>query len=263
MGILVQNMTYTVSVPLYLILHVFTSPVSSSLTDLENILPVDVRDIALLPPSNIICFILPAILMYLPSPGVVSYPTHYTWNAIWQIFPVTQSACHWVLKHLVRFPPGPTSTTKAYLRSVSSVYSYVTVLCVASQLALLAVALVPASVVPPQWAPLFTEVNFSTAFIPYLPWKTPVLNTATALVEVEGRAELARLFLQWDIYCGGTAILAWAVYLHRIMWPHKGVLELAAKALTWSVLGGPITAAAAILWERDMAIAKVHRGKFE
>ncbi len=269
MGILVQNMSYTLTAPLYLGLHLVTSPLafvsppSSTDTAAAHEIEGGWAGAALLPLANAACFWVPAVMMYLPSPAVVAPAAHYAWDAIWQPFPVTQNALHWLLGRVV-----PPATTKRHSRrrhtSAAPVYVYVMALCAASQLPLLAVALTPPDLVPAalaDWRPLFADVSFASAFVPYWPSASPVVDASGDLIKTDGRAELVRLFFQWDVYCGGAALLIWAFYLLGIAGARRssinsrrngavGVLVV-LEALLWTLLGGPTAAAAVLLWKRD------------
>ena len=252
MGIMFQNVTYTVTVPLYCILYLFTSPIAQPTADPFSLLAVDHVDLSLLPISNIICFGFPAVMMSLPSPSMVAPLAHYAWDAIWQIFPATQNAFQLIIKQLTP-ASSPTTATKVntYRHAVRVPYNYILVLCVISQLSFLGIALTPASAVPLTWQPLFAEVTLSSAFVPYLPWDTPAVVPASVLVSGDGCAVLAKTFFQWDLYCGGAAILIWALYLHSVSRPNKNLAGMLPKVIFWVLVGGVHGAAAIVLWGRD------------
>lgn len=189
-------------------------------------------------------------MMILPSPSITSPAAHYTWDVVWQAFPLWHVLCQWTLKRVLPSPSSNTAKSKPrrYLDSASYAYSYIILIAVFSQTALLAVAFAPASLVPDAWQPLFSQVGFQSAFVPYFPWASPTADATAAVITADGKAELVKLFLQWDIYCGGTAILVWALY------SYQGVAL--ADVAFWTVLGGPVAAAAIILWDRDAAVVE-------
>jgi len=256
MGIMVQNMTYTVTVPLYLILHTLTSPVAQPGTaSAIDTVAADASDLALLPVSNMLAFGIPAVMMYLPSPAIVAPLAHYAWDAAWQPFPATQNAVQRLLKALFGAPPvARAGTGKAHLDTAGYAYRYVVALCTVSQVVLLAVALTPASAVPAQWAPVFEEIGFASAFIPYWPSNIPAVEVTALSATGHGGAALVKLFFQWDIYCGGLAILLWALYVHGVAVPGRSLAGLLARVVAWTLLAGPTGAAAIVLWERDQAV---------
>lgn len=268
MGFIFQNITYAVTVPIYLITHLLTSPVSSANVSSQAI-SVDTSDSAILPLSTTLSFIIPSVMMYLPAPEMMSASTHYTWQAIWQVFPVTQSIYHRLLKGIL---PGPSSSSSSMRAHLVGVYRYILFLCFVPQILLLTVAITPAGIVPKVLKPVFEQVDLVSAFVPSWPWNSPTANelvgaaaglSSAAVVTADGKAELVKLFLQWDAYCGGAAILAWAAFIYGMDRPEKSIISsIVPKALVWTVLGSPVGAAAMLLWERDgVAVGAVAQKK--
>ena len=256
MGFILQNITFTVTVPIYLIMQLM-SPVSSIGVDPQAI-AVSTSDSAILPLSTTFAFVIPSALMYLPAPAMVSASTHYTWQAIWQIFPVTQAIYHRALKSIL---PGPSSSSSSARAHLIGVYRYVLFVSFVPQILLLTVAATPAFLVPEVLKPVFEQVDLVSAFVPYWPWDSPTANelagagmASATVVTAHGKAELVKLFLQWDVYCGGLSILAWASFVYSVARPEKSVLgSIVPKAALWTTLGGPVGAAAVLLLERDGA----------
>lgn len=258
MGFILQNISYTITVPIYLLTHLLTSPINTTNVDVEMV-SVDTSDSAILPISTTLSFVIPAIMMSLRAPAFVSASNHYTWQAMWQIFPITQGVYHVVLRSIL---PGPRSSSKSIRAHLVGVYRYILFLCFVPQVLLLTVAVIPADIAPEVLRPVFEQVDLVSAFVPYWPWNSPVTrelagvaagvaSTTTTVVTADGKAELVRLFLQWDVYCGGVAILAWAVLNYSVVRPKNSVLL--PKVVFWTLLGGPVGAAAMLLLERDQA----------
>ncbi len=244
MGLMVQTISYMLVVPLYLVLHLLTSPVAYPSADPTAVLAVDATDDVLIPLSSLVCFCFPAVMMCLPSPSLVSSTAHYAWDAIWQPFPATQNTLRWILKSML-------PARKRGRQPAAYVYLYVVVLCVVSQVGLLAVAVTPASLVPAEWQHIFSEVTVSLAFIPYWPGTSPVVDTSQVPIVASGQAELGRLFFQYDAYCAGTALLTWALFLLRLSRPKRNLADVISEVALWVLLGGPTAAAAVVLWKRD------------
>lgn len=273
-GFILQNITYAITVPLYLITHLFTSPLSTVDVSSQAI-SVDTSDSAILPVSTALSFVIPSVMMYLPAPAMVSASTHYTWQAIWQIFPITQGIYHYSLKRMLR---GPSSSSSSSVRAhLVGVYRFILFLCFVPQILLLTVAVIPATIVPEVLKPIFQQVGLLSAFAPYWPWNSPTANELAAAagfwgrlaglasskgVAADGKADLVKLFLQWDGYCGGAAILIWAVRsYYGAARPEKSAKSVKSvfrsimpKFALWMVLGGPVAAAAMLLWERDETV---------
>ncbi|KAK3348717.1 hypothetical protein B0T25DRAFT_457253 [Lasiosphaeria hispida] len=257
-GVIVQTCTYAVTIPLYLIIHLFTSPVASSRSlVIFDGLAVDQLDQVLILISHFLAFFVPAIMMSLPSPSIVSPTNHYAWDALWQVFPLVQGALHTTLRTIVSFISS--SPSKAHAKDSrppppAAIYKYAIGLCVASQTALLAVILTPGSSVPDSLSGVFSEVGFS-ALVPWWPWNTPILATTAESNVGVGLAELTRLFFQWDMYSAGVGILVWSLYLFRVACPSASLAVRVPKVLFWTAIGGPKAAAAIILWERDSQLS--------
>lgn len=266
MGFIVQNITYALTVPIYLIVHLLTSPVGTANVNMDHI-SVDASDSSVLPLSTTLSFIIPSIMMYLPVPEQLSASMHYTWQAIWQIFPVAQSIYHPVLKAILPGPsPGSNSSTH-----LVGVYRYILFLSIVPQVLLLTIAVTPSDLMPEVLQPVFEAVDLTSAFVPYWPWNSPTADglagaaaglAEATVVPAEGKAELVKMFLQWDAYSGGLAILAWAVFVYSVARRETGIaIGVVRKTVVWMVLGGPVAAAAMLLLERDFAVVGGFAGK--
>lgn len=248
LGFIFQRVTYTICVPTWLIMHLLTSPISSSAVTATD-LSVDAADLWSLPLDLIAAYIVPTIMIALPSPGLVSASFHYTWNVIWQFFPALQSIYHWVCTRLVAPSRNVKITTKTIYRLVLGV-------SILSQFAIY--AHVFSSVPPTDWARTLGQV-----FLPYWAWNSPVVGEeATQVAGGQGLADLVKLFLQWDVYSGCMALVVWACHVYLVALPDKtkrlhvllpgGVFQVAFYLL----LGGPAAAAAKLLWARDEILGR-------
>lgn len=258
LGFIFQNLTYTVSVPIYLIIHLLTSPVSS-VNPSPAAFAIDTQDLFVLPLSITGAFIVPTVMMALPAPATVSAASHYTWQAMWQIFPVTQSATHRLYKRIT----APLSFKLNFHEQLDDFYRATALLSFVPQTTLLAVAATPAHLVPDaviRYVPgltkeVFQHVNLANAFVPCLPWHSPVYTALSSrVISAKGLPELVTLFLQWDVYLGGTALLAWSIFVYSVARPEKPFWSsILPKIAAYTVLGGPVGAATMLLWERDAA----------
>lgn len=257
LGFIFQNITYTVSVPIYLIIHLLTSPVSND-NPAAAALAIDAQDLFVFPLSVTGAFVVPTVLMCLPAPAMLSAASHYTWQAIWQIFPVTQSATHKLYKRIT----APLSFKHNFHEQLDDIYRATALLSFVPQTALLVVAATPAALVPDvviRYVPglskeLFQSIDLANAFVPYLPWNSPVYTSLSSkVVSAKGLPELVKLFLQWDVYLGGTSLLVWSVFVYSVARPDKRFLSSTLpKIAVYTVLGGPVGAATMLLWERDV-----------
>lgn len=266
MGFIFQNITYTVTVPIYLIIHLLTSPVSN-VNPSPAALAFDTQDLYLLPASVTMAYIVPTWNMSRPVSATLTAAAHYSWQALWQVFPVAQTMYHSTAKRLtapLRFQPD-------FYPQLDDIYRAVALASFGPQTALLAVAATPAHLVPDALVKhvpgltrdLFRQITLTNAFVPCLPWASPAVVTTTTtsvgggVVAADGLPQLVQNFLQWDVYLGGAAVLAWAVFVHAAARPGTSVWGgTLPRAAVYTVLGGPVGAATMLLWDRDAAARK-------
>lgn len=271
MGLIFQTCSWTITTPLWLILHLFTSPIAkiSSFTSTvsPSVLLVDLWDLAVLPLTVSLTYITPALPMLLPTQfGAFA---HYAATALWQPFPLWHSIVQFTLSHIARFvdrtqgsPSAAASASPAaYLVQVKSVYSFVTLLSVVTQVTILQLVLAPAVVrkslavtYPSLAAYADPSVTFASVFVPHGPLSSPAVDPAAL-----GSGDLAPLavhFLQYDMYFGCGAMLLWALYLHRnaVAEAKASAAQVAAKVAWWFALGGFAGALSTLLWERDSVV---------
>ncbi|TEY60192.1 hypothetical protein BOTCAL_0184g00130 [Botryotinia calthae] len=293
-GLIFQNITYAVTVPLYLFIHLLTSPIAKpfSGTHANSVLLISSLDLKILPLSITLAYIVPSILMGLDAPSQVSGHTHQKLIAFWQPFPIWTVIIQWTLRSFFQFigsevssrdskqPPAPQGAS--YLSSVKHVYRFALTLCVLTHLPILLIALVPASVIAdtlPKLSP-YASLNFFDIYVPYFPF--PLTHRVSDL------ANGTHTFLQWDLATGSTSLLLWAILLYRnatteksmvdpdtSLPPHQiremlsgegnrvGALrrELLVKIGVWTLIAGPIGAATVLIWERDEIVRqKIKQG---
>ena len=270
-GVILQNIPFAVTIPLYLTLHLFTSPVASLGTGDRNsarrTLFTYLWDVAVLTSTVTLAFIAPVLLMSLRGPLGHDAATHYRWMALWQLFSVWNVVAQWLAHRAGYYLLGsmvprddngrPTTPGVAFSVAVSGVYEFVMTLCVASHLPILTVALLPgparsllASAIP-VLGPVLEQVTLARALLPRAPGAPPTLTPEYAPGELA--APIAD-FLLWDFYVGSVALLLWAAYLHQTTVRNASLVGLLRKVGYWVLVGGPIAATAALLWERDEVV---------
>lgn len=258
-----QLLSYTIAGPIYFIVYLVTSPVASG-SDVDALV-VDGWEMAMLPVCVTMAFIVPAFMMGLPSPRMPQ-AEHQNWIATWQVFPILQANLIFFLKSLCGSSgagaEGRNSSRVANggkAAGASPVYRFTMTLCIVAQLAFLAIALIPPAALPeslaasyPWLSTMLREVSIGSA-LPRALWSPPSTDTASP-IRIAYLAPLAKHFLQWDVYSGNSALLTWATYQY---WAAGvGGFKRFGKALGWFVLGGPVSAAAYLLWERDEAVVE-------
>ncbi|OTB08329.1 hypothetical protein M426DRAFT_182430 [Hypoxylon sp. CI-4A] len=271
-GLVFQALTYTFAVPLYLALHLLTSP-SAKLGGLnrksageaarQNLF-VYLWDLALIPMSVTLSFVVPAVFMSMPWIFEQTTATHYNWVAFWQVFPVWSVIILSILHNAFYYLLGsltprdaqdkPTTPGNGYMTAVAGVYQFSITLGAVTQLPVVILSLLPAhlraslAAVFPKYAFVFTDVTFARTFIPFPLGGSPVVDPTNY-----GPGELSPItmnFLQYDLYTGSTALLLWTLYVYSTT-PGRSFSAGLPKAVFWTLIGGPSAASAALLWDRD------------
>ncbi|KAI9646146.1 hypothetical protein NHQ30_005586 [Ciborinia camelliae] len=293
-GVIFQNISYAVTVPLYLFIHLLTSPVAKPFpgTYANSVLLISPIDLKILPLSIILAYIVPSILMGLDVPSIVSGYTHQKLIALWQPFPIWTILIQWTLRSLFQFIGSKTASKgskqplapqgASYLNNAKHVYRFLLAFCILTHLPILLISLIPASAISdilPKLAP-YASLNFFDIYIPYFPF--PLSHRVSNL------ASGSHTFLQWDLATGSTALLLWAILLYRNATTEKAIVDpntslpsyqiremlagegnkasalrrkLLVKIGVWTLLAGPIGAVIVLLWERDEIVRqKIKQG---
>ncbi|KAK1975902.1 hypothetical protein LZ30DRAFT_785940 [Colletotrichum cereale] len=255
-GILCQLVTFAVTSPVYFLLYIYTSPVptargADAFTAALAVEPSQARAVI---GSVTLGAILPTVLAALPSPRVVSPYTQDMFLAIWQPFPLWSGIAQLLLAHgLVMGRVADSivperANLESKMRHLRDIYAY----------ALTGVALTSYGVLgyvlwTTGWEAEPTLAALGNILMPTWPWSSSRMATAE-------RATLA--LLQWDMYCTSLATWTWVAYM---AYQRRGVGQVVmdlAKLVMWTVVVGPIGAALAVIWGRDVeaceeAVAKL------
>ncbi|KAI1816091.1 hypothetical protein GGS20DRAFT_540075 [Poronia punctata] len=270
-GIIFQNLTWTFTVPLYLALHLVTSPAAKIRNGdgegARRSLFVYLWDMALLPMSVTVSFVLPAIIMSMPNLFHQEAATHYKWVAMWQPFPAVNVvvlgllhyACYYALGSLSPTDEEgkPTTPGRAYMVAVRGVYEFALSLCAVTHVPLLLLVVMPGAGREflthafPDYAPIFNSLSLRT-FVPRHWSNPPTVDPGN--YAAGDLAPLAMHFLYYDFYVGTSALLVWAMYLHQRTVKKPGVFALLRKTVFWFLATGPAGAAVALLWSRDEVV---------
>ncbi|RWA12406.1 hypothetical protein EKO27_g2713 [Xylaria grammica] len=268
-GLVFQNLTWTFTIPLYLALHLLTSPVAKLKNGdgeaARRTLFVYLWDLALLPMAVTLTFIVPGIFMSMPRLFDQTAATHYKWIAVWQPFPVwtvlglgfLHYGCYYALGSLspVDEENEPTTHGHGYIVAVRGVYEFALALCSTTHLPIILLTLMPEvgreflSHMFPYYAPVFRTLSFAKTFIPYPWYNAPRIDPAT--YQSGDLALLAQHFLHYDFYIGTLPVLLWAMYLHQRTVKNPSLGKMLRKMGFWFLIGGPAAAAIILNWDRD------------
>ncbi|KAI1755410.1 hypothetical protein F4782DRAFT_404214 [Xylaria castorea] len=268
-GLLFQNLTWTFTIPLYLALHLLTSPVarlrSGDGDGARRALFVYLWDLALLPMAVTLTFIVPGIFMSMPRLFGQEAATHYRWIALWQPFPAwtvlalgfLHYACYYALGSLrpVNEENEPTTHGHGYMVAVRGVYEFALALCGTSHLPIVFLTLMPEagreflSHAFPYYAPVFRSLSFAKTFVPHPWYDAPSIDPATYQSGDPGL--LAQHFLHYDFYVGTFPVLIWSMYLYQRTVKDASLVKMLGRAGFWFLVGGPAAAAVILNWDRD------------
>ena len=187
-GFILQNISFTITTPIYLFLHLLTSPVSKPFpgTHANSVLLISTWDLRILPVSIVLGYVVPSILMVLPSPNLVAPETHQLLIAFWQPFPIWTVLTHQFLKHTLTFvatkvtskenkPRVNTSLGTSYLSNAKPVYIFVLTLCISTHIPVLLITVLPSTIIPTSLTYLskLSHENLVSVFIPPPPPPNP------------------------------------------------------------------------------------------
>jgi hypothetical protein len=265
-GVMFQIFSFGVTTPVFLFLQLLTSPLLGS-----HDLPVPSTELAMLPVSILLGFVLPTWLMTHPERlgAEIASPTHQRLIALWQAFPLWTVLILRVGKWLIdqfsdkspRIQWAPSSIRREYLRAVKPVYILLFLLAFTTHLFALVRCTPFFEVLRGAWPSIagVTSSSFSNAFIPRTPLVGPEYRYDTLMEGVHN-------LLMWDVYIGSLATLIWGTVVYKIAMAERSgsigrktetrrplVLEMAAV----SVVAGPMGALILLFWCRDLlAVSK-------
>jgi len=252
-GLVWQNLPWGFIQPIYNAVHVITctadSPTTVSVTG-------DAKGISTIPLAITIGYILPSVLMCLPSPDVVSHEAHQAFLFAWQLFPLWIGLTHLLLKAIL--PSSSYTSSRSQKTSISSLRkTYIFGLFLAASSHLITVSLALALIYAPsdvksQLAFLipssFLPTTPSLIFTPFPPFTSPQAIVSEVSIGIMS-------LLQYDTIFAGFSSLLWASYLaSRVSTKSREqstVLGRFTRATVYTLLFGPCGAALAVMWKRD------------
>ncbi|KAL1620252.1 hypothetical protein SLS56_009744 [Neofusicoccum ribis] len=248
-GLIYQNISVAITIPIWALLSLLTNP-SSTPSTLPNRLSISSTEARLLPWSMFLGYIIPGIAMAIPSPSLLPTATQQTLITLWQVFPLWVTLSTALLRPFFRpTTTTPTTTTNPHLFALLlAALPHATTLSLSLTTLLL----------PSLFAPATTaSLHPAAVFLPKrsLPGTDP------------GLAEATLRFMQWDEAVSTAAAVVWAatIYLRdvRAATKQSSAVGLAVgvmgRMVGWTVVGGPAAAAVALVWARDEVVFGVER----
>ena len=253
-GILVQNAAYAVIIPIYLVIFLSTSPLLSS-KDVADFFPPR-RFTAAVPFSITLGYIIPAVLMSLPAPLIITFEQKQTFIAIWQAFPVWVAGFQAIIPYIITaLTPTVNHPVEVFhtseLRTLRRVYLGLITLAGIGQTSTL--TLLASS----QWFPDLFDTDFKGVFKPTRVFVPIATSPSTKMPSIGSGAFL---LLQYDHLVGSTSMVLFGTVIYiqtaqRLRMSHS-VGELIAWALATAAVAGPLGYVVACVWVRDELIAR-------
>lgn len=257
-GILMQNYAFGVIIPLYLLIHLSTSPTVSS--NDPNDFHIDLPNLSSIPFSMAIGYILPTVLAALPSPSVISFDRKQSFLAIWQMFPLWVQLLQLALPCLIvtfypllsRKPLSP-RPGRQELGALRGAYVFMLTIAASTHIATLTL-LFTSTFFPALFATPFIGVfNPANVFWPV---------TISVSHQMSSIGSGAMLMIQYDEIIGSVAVVLWALFLlttalHRsasqagIAGSTTAAWAVVFDLVTFTALVGPLGYAVVAIWGRD------------
>ncbi|RGP78291.1 hypothetical protein FLONG3_3606 [Fusarium longipes] len=244
-GIVFQAVTITIIAPIYLTLELLSSPSTLQQTHLL----VDPVDLVFLPVATIISYIIPTIGLCLPLVYDVSRDAKFITVALWQPFPLYQSALQYMWR-LLRGSRLSGTEGKAHVElvqcrtAIDRAYVFITGLTMSVHIVLM-------GTIVASWMQLVQSISGYHILALTSVTNPPTLALLEPPVPAMQSREIVVSFLRWDVYCTCLSMIFWSGYQLYIAQRSPSVLVLVIRAILLALIGGPIFPALMFLWERD------------
>ena len=257
-GLAMQMGTIAVFLPLYLVIHLSTSPTVRSSKAKDHI--VDIPNILSIPISLTIGFGLLAILLSLPAPSVLTFDQKQAFIAAWQAFPVwvelLQQSLSWVIAQMPGYmhwmaPTPSRGTSPRTMGALRLVYVFVLGVAGVTRITVIMLSLT-SKLFPEIFAPGYRGMfDPSNVFVP----KSFLPSTKMSSIGA-GAFQL----LQYDEMVGSTALAIWSIALYANTYKQTANIDsivvskmLLAFVTSWVLFGG-CGCAVCFAWARDEII---------
>lgn len=245
-GIVFQAVTITIIAPIYLTIQILLSPSTFD----PSALLADPSDLALLPLSSVVSYMIPTVGLCLPLLGAISGDAKLLAVALWQPFPLYHTAIRG-LSQLFHGSRRGKASNKAHINprecseALSRANKFICFLTIGVHVTVMGFILASAAT---DFGPSVSGHHILALTSLTNP---PTLAMLEPPVSVMDSREIVVSFLRWDVYCTCASMLVWSVYQLRAVRGADTLPTISVKALIYALLGGPIFPSLMLLWERD------------
>lgn len=255
-GLLLQKIGFGCIAPIWMFLHLSTSPTTVTNPKPFTISPQEPIQLAIAPIAVMLGYGIPSVAMCLPAPAKISFETKQAWAAAQQFWPVWVAIAQITLNILVNVLNTTVNAvsestkqeqTKRYLRlnyrfAIISALSGHVVSIGLSALAYAFPVLFSSTYLP--------QLQPERIYRPIWPFTYPPSHGYAKTL-----ADGALWFLQWDFYTSVPAVVVWALTLHtaakrQTASPLQIVIGSIKLVLIAAALG-PVGLAVVAVWGRD------------
>jgi hypothetical protein len=237
--------------PIYFALHLWASPIPRTATskDVARDISMDPRDLALLPISLTLGFIIPTALAAIPPPILTTVAQQQAFLILWQGFPLWIAICQYSLTTIISSLPSRStsglSSRTLKLKSLRRAHAFsVSVAAFAHLITILFAA------VPHVRSIFFVsdsrrEISIQSVFLPMSPFSS---------AKVDSIYQGCRILLQYDMYFACSAAIIWASVVTKHAFRDSTLHRIVMKVFLLVCLAGPGGAALAMVWGVDEEI---------
>ena len=248
-GLAVQKISFAVSMPIYMAIHLSTSPTVSSRQSRDFVF--NVSELASIPLSVLIGYGVPAVLLALPAPSALDFDLKQAFMASWQAFPVWVGLLQQFLPPLMaqcgiayKRPREDSNFSQQWLSTARVVYSILFFFAGAVHISTM--ALITSSELFPSLYKSEHPFDLSTVFMP---------ASISASTKMSSIGSGALQLLQYDFHVGATAFAIWASTM-LLNTKHGGDslwvwFTQVFEAIFLTALVGPFGYGIACIWSRD------------
>lgn len=244
-----QKVSFAVTMPIYMATHLITSPTISSHKSSDFLF--DVSELASIPLSMLIGYIVPAILLGLPSPSVLGFDLKQAFMAIWQVFPIWVGLLQQIIPSVMSrcgiTSRNLTHQEDAKMRWISTArVVYMVLFFFSGAIHISTMTLMASSEFFPGLFQPEHPFDASRVFMPI---------SVSASTKMPSIGSGALQLLQYDFFVGSAAFVIWTSALLLNMHRNKTSLwRWLTQAFGFTVLtavAGPFGYAVACIWTRD------------
>lgn len=235
-----QAVTITIIAPVYLTLQLLLSPPNPR----QAHLLVDPADLNFLPVATIISYVLPSIGLCLPLVFDISREAKFIAVALWQPFPLYQSALQSLWRLFTRGESNKGHVDLRHTTALNRAYMFITTLTVS-------VHVIVMGTIAASWVGLVQPLSGHHILALTSIADPPTMALFDPPVPAMESREIVVSFLRWDVYCTCLSMIIWSGYQLHATRRSPSAVAIVVKAILLALVGGPIFPALILLWQRD------------